>query len=69
MSAADKTIKSIKRILEQHGCTLVQTKRRAHFKVYRDGKLISTLSNTPSDPRSRLNEIARLRRAGIPIPH
>lgn len=69
MSAADKNMKSIKRILKDHGCEVVHRKGRSHLQVYRNGKLITVLSCSPSDWRSRLNEIARLRRAGIPIPH
>lgn len=41
--------------------------RNGHFKVYLDGQYIGGIAGTPSDSRSRQNDIARLRRGGLRI--
>ncbi|MFE3202207.1 type II toxin-antitoxin system HicA family toxin [Embleya sp. NPDC059237] len=62
MSAKD--IKKLIKALEAQGFTVVRTKGN-HYKVYKGGRLITTLPFTPSDHRSILNCIAVLRRAGF----
>lgn len=41
--------------------------RHNHFKVYYEGRWVGNLPGTPSDRRQELNDIARLRRNGLPI--
>ncbi|AHJ88387.1 hypothetical protein CG91_gp087 [Mycobacterium phage 39HC] len=41
--------------------------RPGHWKVYLGGKMIGGISGTPSDHRTRKNDIARLRRNGLNI--
>lgn len=41
--------------------------RTGHYKVYLDGRLIGTIAGTPSEYRSRKNDIANLRRQGLQI--
>lgn len=57
-------IKELLGKLEKQGCTIVRT-RRGHYKVFLDGKWITTLAGTPSDWRSLRNSLAPLKRAGV----
>ena len=41
--------------------------RSGHWKVFFQGRYIGGLSGTPSDHRGTRNDIARLRRAGLPL--
>lgn len=41
--------------------------RTGHFKVFLNGTYIGGVAGTASDWRTRANEIARLRRGGLPI--
>lgn len=41
--------------------------RSGHWKVFLDGRYIGGLAGTSSDWRGRQNDIARLRRNGLPL--
>ncbi len=56
-------------LADQAGWRVVQT-RRNHFAFYSpDGRTIVTIAGTPSDRRTRRNDKARLRRAGLELPN
>lgn len=40
---------------------------KGHWKVYYQGKFIGTVCSTPSDWRSWKNDIATLKRRGLPL--
>lgn len=63
----DKEMRRLIKALEDQGFEIIRTKR-GHIKVRRDGRVIATLSSTPSDWRSLRNGIAYLRRAGFRWP-
>jgi len=44
-----------------------QSRRRGHWHVYLDGRLIAVIAATPSCSRSLLNARAQLRRSGIAV--
>lgn len=56
----------LRKQLQQAGCTLTLTPRN-HYKVHRDGRLLTVLAGTASDPRALRNTIALLRREGITL--
>lgn len=58
--------KPVKQI-EAAGAVVRRPTGKGHPKVYYQGRFILTLCNTPSDHRSRLNELSRLRQAGLDI--
>lgn len=49
------------------GCLEPCRSRSGHYKVYLEGRLIGTIAGTPSEYRSRKNDIANLRRNGLQI--
>lgn len=53
--------------IEEAGGEVRPGRRGGHWKVYYEGRLIASLPATPSDWRSELNDIAQMRRAGLPI--
>lgn len=59
-----KEVKKLVKALEAQGFE-VKIGKTNHPKVYRDGKLITTLPSTPSDWRSLKNALALLKRAGF----
>lgn len=59
-----KDTKKLLRQLEAQGFTTRLT-RAGHTTVYRDGKRITTISGSASDPRSLTNAIAQAKRAGF----
>lgn len=63
----DKELRKIVKALEDQGFEVTTTKRQ-HIQVRKDGHLIVTMSGTPSDHRSLLNGLARLKRAGFRWP-
>lgn len=60
--------KKLKRWLKDNGYELAVS-GKSHFAVYSGDKRVGMLACTPSDYRSGLNDIAALRRNGVPIPH
>lgn len=40
-----------------------------HYSIRRHGRLITTMSKSPSDSRSTRNLVSQLRRAGLKVPH
>lgn len=63
----DKDLKKVIRELRKQGFD-VETTRKGHLMVYRDGRLVVTFSGTSSDWRSLKNGIAKARRAGFQWP-
>lgn len=53
------------RELDRQGFSRRMTKRGHHLVYTPDGRVITTLPSTPSDPRSMKNAVAVLRRAGF----
>lgn len=45
----------------------VEASRNGHYKVYWRGQFAATIASTPSEYRGRKNDIANLRRVGVPI--
>jgi hypothetical protein len=45
----------------------VRPTNNCHYQVYVEGQLVATLAGTPSEYRGLKNDIARLRRAGLPL--
>lgn len=65
---ARKEIRELLGQIEAAGGTVKPScNKPGHFKVYLDGRFIGGISGTPSDYRSTKNEIARLRRRGLPL--
>lgn len=50
--------------LEKQGFEVIRTKKN-HYKVFKDGQLVTTLPGTPSDWRSLRNCVAVLKKAGF----
>lgn len=63
----DKDMKKVVRALEAQGFTVIVTKRQ-HLAVYKDGRLVTTFSGTPSDWRAMKNALAAAKRAGFRWP-
>lgn len=63
----NKDLKKIVKALEAQGFE-VETTKRGHLMVYRDGRLVVTFAGTASDWRSMKNGIAKARRAGFRWP-
>lgn len=59
-----KNVRKLSRELDRQGFVIRVTKR-GHLTVQRGGQTVAVLSGTPSDWRSNLNGVARLRRAGF----
>lgn len=64
---ARKEIRQLLKNIELAGGEVRQGGTTGHFKVYRDGLYIGGLVSTPSSSRSMANDIARLRRNGLPV--
>ncbi len=60
----DKDLRKLQKALDAQGFEYRAT-RKGHYLVKRNGKVVTTLTGTPSDHRSRKNELAELRRAGF----
>lgn len=54
----------LRRRLEALGCNY-EMGGKGHWKVYKDGKLITVMPNTTSDVRAIRNKYCELRRRGI----
>ncbi|UJQ86604.1 HicA-like toxin [Mycobacterium phage PenguinLover67] len=66
--AARKETRRLLREIERAGGEVVAHQGRpGHFKVYVDGEYIGGIAGTPSDRRAMANDIARLRRGGLPL--
>lgn len=63
----DKDLKKIVKALREQGFE-VETTRKGHLMVHRDGRLVVTFSGTASDWRSMKNGISHARRAGFRWP-
>lgn len=63
----NKDLKKIIKALREQGFE-VETTRKGHLMVFRDGRLVVTFSGTASDWRSMRNGIAAARRAGFRWP-
>ena len=63
---ASKEFRKLARQIEVAGGE-VRHMPRGHPKVYFEGRFVMTLCLTPSDHRSRKNELSRLRKAGLNI--
>ena len=59
----DRHLRSLKKLAKQFGRT-VETTKRGHFRLVckRGARPYVVASNTPSDPRTRANLIAELKR-------
>lgn len=65
----NKENRALVKQLRKLGYDVVLSRGTNHFKVIdKNGNLLTTIANTPSDRRGILNAKAGLRRAGIPIP-
>lgn len=53
---------ALARKAEAAGLTVVRSKRTNHYKIYRDGRLVTTFSGTPSDFRAVKKADSDLRR-------
>lgn len=65
--ATGPELRRLLKAIRQAGGEVEQCKRRNHWKVYYNDQVIGVLSCSPSDWRGYRNEIARLRRAGLPL--
>lgn len=66
MSTDERALR--RRLSRIDGCELVWSKGTAHWKVYWQGRLVTTISGSPGGGRRSLeNLLSQLRRAGIPI--
>lgn len=61
-----KMWRQLRQRLKEAGCTVTLT-RNMHYKIRHEGRVISTLAGSASDPRSYRNAIANLRREGVRI--
>ncbi|MFF4344739.1 type II toxin-antitoxin system HicA family toxin [Kitasatospora sp. NPDC001540] len=59
-----KDVRDLVKALEKQGFEVTPSKS-GHLIVRLNGQRIATLASTPSDHRTRLNELAVLRRAGF----
>lgn len=58
--------KKLHRLLRDQGCNIVRA-GSGHYKVYYQGKVVSSLPASTGRPRSMLNQLAQLRRAGLKV--
>lgn len=65
MASRRSEVLRLVRRLEGLGCKCRQSKRNSHWKVYYNGRMISSIASTPSDPRSMQNTLRDLERAGL----
>lgn len=66
--SSDRDTRALMEAIVAAGGTLRPCRSRTgHYKVYLDGKMIGTIAGTPSEYRSRKNDIANLRRNGLQI--
>ncbi|AXN53362.1 HicA-like toxin [Mycobacterium phage Thonko] len=45
----------------------VEHKRSGHIAVYLDGRFVGQIASSPSDHRTVLNQVSRLRRNGLAL--
>lgn len=57
---------NLKRALIKQGCE-IKMGGKGHWKVYRDGRLITTLPHSNSDVRAWLNKRSELRKLGVAV--
>lgn len=62
-----KEFRSLVKQIEANGGQVRPPRGKGHPAVYYDGEFVTTICFTPSDSRSRKNELAGLRRAGMDI--
>jgi hypothetical protein len=63
-----KELRQLLKACEDQGFQVKRT-RRGHLMVSdENGRPVTTISGTPSDPRSWLNALAQLKRAGLVWP-
>lgn len=68
VKSSDRDTRALLDSIEAAGGTVKPCRSRSgHYKVYLEGRLIGTIAGTPSEYRSRKNDIANLRRAGLQI--
>jgi len=60
----NKDIRKLSRELNRQGF-VVRVTKRGHLSIQRHGQTVAVLASTPSDWRSNLNGVARLRRSGF----
>lgn len=64
----DKELRSLLKAIEAEGFTTQRT-RKGHWQVRNsEGKVVTVLSGTPSDHRTRLNELRGLKPYGFRWP-
>lgn len=63
----DKDTRKVLKALMEDGFT-VRKSSKGHPLVFKDGRLIATLSGTASDRRSYQNGLSKLRKAGFQWP-
>ena len=59
------TTRQLRRACEQAGFD-VRNGKGDHLVLYVEGRRVGTLAGSPSDPRSFLNTVSDIRRAGYP---
>lgn len=59
-----KDTQDLLKALQRQGFEVART-AKGHWRVTREGRTVAVLGGTPSDWRSRRNELAALRRAGF----
>ncbi|WP_372412563.1 hypothetical protein [Streptomyces luteireticuli] len=64
----NKDLKKLIAALEVQGFDVEVGKKNPHPIVRKGGRRVATLSSTPSDRRSWLNDLSALRRAGFKWP-
>ncbi|AYD82070.1 HicA-like toxin [Mycobacterium phage Saguaro] len=62
-----ETRRLLREITKAGGEVRPHSSKQGHFKVYLDGKYIGGIPGSPSDRRAFANDIARLRRGGLPL--
>jgi predicted RNA binding protein YcfA (HicA-like mRNA interferase family) len=63
----DTDHKQLIKSLEAQGFEVVKSKRRGHFKVYQDGKMVTVFPATTRNRRGMENLRATLRRLGANV--
>lgn len=60
----DKDLRKIAKALREQGFE-TEINRKGHLQVYREGRLVTTFSGTPSDWRALRNALSQAKRAGF----
>lgn len=66
IKGAHKDVRAMIRRIECAGCE-VRLAKNQHWKIYRDGCYLATMSGSPSDWRSKKNCEAQLKRLGVAL--